>query len=45
MNDEKKKELTALLDRHPEMYDRILRLLREQVSDPATTQEPKEEDD
>ena len=45
MNEETKKELSDLLDRHPEMYDLILRLLREQVSDPATTQEPVEEDD
>lgn len=41
----KENEIKYLLDRHPEMYDRILRLLREQVSDPATTQEPKEADD
>ena len=41
----KETEIKELLDRHPEMYDRILRLLREQVSDPATTQEPKEADD
>lgn len=41
----KETEIKELLDRHPESYDRILRLLREQVSDPATTQEPKEADD
>lgn len=45
MNEETKKELSDLLDRHPEMYDRILLLLRSQVSDPATTQEQAEADD
>lgn len=43
--DSKLKEIKELLDRHPEMYDRILRLLRAQVSDPATTQEPAEASD
>lgn len=41
----KEREIKELLDRHPEMYDQILRLLRAQVSDPATTQEPTEVDD
>ncbi len=43
--DAKLTEIMCLLDRHPEMYDRILRLLKAQVSDPATTQEPSEEAD
>ena len=36
----KQKEIMELLDRHPEMYDQILQLLRENVSDPEATQEP-----
>ena len=45
MNDEKKKELTALLDRHPEMYDRILQLLKAHIPDSEATQEQHQAND
>ena len=45
MMDSKLIEIKELLDRHPEMYDQILQLLKAQVSDPATTQGPAEADD
>ena len=45
MEHNKEKEITVLLDLHPEMYDRILQLLRSQVSDLATTQEQEAGDD
>lgn len=38
--EQRKKEIMELLDRHPEKYDQVLKMLRENV--PATTQaEPK----
>ena len=45
MDNGKLETIMVLLDRHPEMYDRILQLLKAQVSDPATTQEQAEADD
>lgn len=41
-NEELKTEINALLDRHPEMYDQILQLLRENIPDFATTREPNQ---
>lgn len=45
MDNTKQQEIMRLLDLHPELYDRILRLLIEKVSDPATTREHPEEAD
>lgn len=40
--EQRMKEINELLDLHPEMCDQILQLLRENVSDPEATQEPRQ---